>query len=165
MGVPQSFQKIIVKPLWLLQYCSAYPVAVAFSSYLFGKHQVEKGVESWEELFKRTYVEKCSKEIGSLSSEFCRIFAQVLLRNARPSPHVALHEAGFFVAQFEYFVYPGAQIAKLHDFHGIWRIYTPDQENKSKSFHASTASNEKDLLWIQSPSENGAWDLNTFQKR
>lgn len=95
MGVPQSFQKIIVKPLWLLQYCWAYPVAVAFSSYLFGKHQVEKDVGSWEELFNRTYVEKCSKEIGSLSSEFCRIFPQVLLRNARPSPHVALHEAGF----------------------------------------------------------------------
>ena len=93
MGVPQSFQKIIVKPLWLLQYCSAYPVAVAFSSYLFGKHQVEKDVGSWEDLFKRTYVEKCSKEIGSLSSEFCRIFAQVLLRSTRPSPHVAWHEA------------------------------------------------------------------------
>jgi len=75
MDVPQSFQKIIVKPLWLLQYCSAYPVAVAFSSYLFGKHQAEKDVGSWEELFKRTYVEKYSKEIRFLKqrvlSNFC----------------------------------------------------------------------------------------------
>ena len=98
MGVSESFQKIVVEPFWLFHLCSVYPVAVVVCSYLFGKHRVDKDVGSWEELFKRTYVAKCSKESVSLSSKFCQIFPQVLLRSARPSPHVALHD--ILVPQF-----------------------------------------------------------------